>query len=69
MYKTTDSQHLKQKKEDMWVLHWNYYTRANSHLLQILISDMPVVEASIFFWMLAPATENAVAGHIQPVGL
>jgi len=30
MYKTTGSQHLKLKKGDTWVRHWNYYATANS---------------------------------------
>jgi len=29
MHKTTDSQHVKLKREDAWVHHWNYYTIAN----------------------------------------
>ena len=47
MYKTTHSQHLKLKWWDKWVCHWNYCTIANSNSLQISISGMPLVEASI----------------------
>ena len=40
-------QDLKLKREDKWARHWNYHTIANSILLQIAISAMPVVEASL----------------------
>jgi len=38
MYKTTDSQDLKLKRNSRWVnrvCHWNYYTIAINNLLQI----------------------------------
>jgi len=43
MHKTTDSQNLKLKRKDKWVCYLNYYTIANSNLLQISIS----VQASL----------------------
>jgi len=43
MYETTDLQHLKPKKGRS-VCHWNYYTIADSILLQITISGKPVVK-------------------------
>ena len=47
MCETTDSHDLKLKGEGKWVRHWNFYTIANSNLLQISISMMPVVQASL----------------------
>jgi len=43
MCKIKDSQDLKSKKEGRWVLHWNFYTTANSNSSQISISGMPLV--------------------------
>jgi len=34
-------------REDKWVRHWKYYTTANSNLLQIPVSGMPLIEASL----------------------
>ena len=45
MFKTTVSQDLKLKMEDKWVRHWNYFTTANSQLIQIPISGMPVINS------------------------
>jgi len=46
MYETTDAQYLKLVKKHKGVHHCNYYTIANSNLLQISISGVPVVVAS-----------------------
>jgi len=46
MYETTDLQHLKLKK-GRTACHWNYYTIADSNLLQITTSGKPVVKASL----------------------